>query len=238
MQFYKNARNIERSETKKAKLKTLDSNSFELKLINMNLSDNNIEDITFTYIFNKDTFLKDQKLKTLMTGAHIVSAIYPHESDETRLNAIDFFKHSKHNKGNIGSIRLALDIAPIMFGFIPFSDSPSSDYIVVVNLNDVTLDEEELEPLNLDNDVHISELANQMLPNIALNKNGNEITAQLSVAKEGIEIYFETTTGYLNKTRALTDATGKATVKVFGDELEGKVKAGFKHFSGKAEINI
>ena len=55
--------------------------------------------------------------------------------------------------------------------------------------------------------------------------------------KPNIEIYLETTTGLLQENRLVTDDLGQAQTKLLF-KGKGKVKAGFKFYSGKAEINI
>ena len=82
-----------------------------------------------------------------------------------------------------------------------------------------------------------------VLPAITLTKQGTVISAQLTningvpTKKADVDIYFETTAGYLTKARSKTNDQGIATTEVIG-ALEGKVKAGFKYFSGKTEHNL
>ena len=90
---------------------------------------------------------------------------------------------------------------------------------------------------NVDNNRSIADASNDLLPSISMSKDGTDISATINPVKENVEIYFETTGGYLNKQRANTDASGVASCTVIG-ATSGKVKAGFKYFSGKAEITI
>jgi hypothetical protein len=228
MNIYKNVQTVAGLEDFEFNLKTLNATSFELNLKSQHVDN--------THIIDKNLILKDAKSKSLIVDPHSVICLFV--EDNNNVKAIDFFKHSKHNKTSIGSVIRSFDISPLVVVFIPFVDSDISEWTFVVNSSNAKLDGNDLQELDIDKNTTISKVADQLLPGITLSKSGNEINAQLSVAKTNVEIYFETTAGYLNKTRALTDATGKATVKVFGDELKGKVKAGFKHFSGKAEVNI
>jgi len=77
----------------------------------------------------------------------------------------------------------------------------------------------------------------KFLPNITLSKEGNEITATLVPAKPGVELYFDNTVGSLSSYRGFTDVNGKVKTTITAD-TNGKVKVGFKQFSGKAEIAV
>ena len=73
--------------------------------------------------------------------------------------------------------------------------------------------------------------------------NEDNISAQLlnadgtNALKENIEIFLETTTGVLRENRIYTNNVGRASTKILF-KGRGKVKAGFKHFTGKTEIEI
>lgn len=183
-----------------------------------------------------DVFLdKNVKLKT---GSHIV-IVASVNKEKNKLEFFDILRYTNAAKASTRLIKNSLSVEPVFYIFIPYADSNISEWTLVAYSDELLYNNEQItDEIDLDQTGGIDIAVNQLLPGITLSKSGNEITAQLTDAKANVEIYFETTAGYLNKTRALTDATGKATVKVFGDELEGKVKAGFKYFSGKAEVNI
>jgi hypothetical protein len=124
-----------------------------------------------------------------------------------------------------------------VFVFIPFVDSSTDDWTLVVNSSAATNEGSALASFNVDNARSISVAAADLLPSISMSKDGTDISATIDPVKENVEIYFETTGGYLNKTRVNTNSSGVATCTVVG-AAEGKVKAGFKHFTGKAEISI
>jgi hypothetical protein len=188
-----------------------------------------------TYQFNKDTILLDHKTKQAINTHHSISVLAVHDSGT--LKATDLFRHTQHNKSGVGGIKYALNIIPLVFVFIPFVDSSTDDWTLVVNSNVATNEGNALTEFNVDNNRSIANASNDLLPSISMSKDGTDISATINPVKENVEIYFETTSGYLNKQRANTDASGVASCTVIG-ATSGKVKAGFKYFSGKAEITI
>jgi hypothetical protein len=130
---------------------------------------------------------------------------------------------------------------PLMFFAIPFSDSTVSDITYHAHCGGLEIDGTAV--TNGSTDAPAVVMANA-LPSLSLTKSGDDITAQLldadgnNLSKSGVEIYFETTTGYLGLTRATTDANGQCTVTLNGGVSGGKVKAGFKYFSGAAEVSV
>jgi hypothetical protein len=188
-----------------------------------------------TYAFDKDTILLDHKTKQAINTHHSISALAVHDSGT--IKATDLFKHTKHNKSGVGGIKTSLDLYPVVFVFIPFVDSSTDDWTLVVNSSAATNEGSALASFNVDNGRSISVAAADLFPSISMSKDGTDISATIDPVKENVEIYFETTGGYLNKTRVNTNSSGVATCTVVG-AAEGKVKAGFKHFTGKAEISI
>ena len=83
----------------------------------------------------------------------------------------------------------------------------------------------------------------KMMPSIKLAYENDTIYAQLVNAdgtnafKKDIEIYLETTTGLLQENRIITDKLGWASTKLLF-KGNGKVKAGFKFYTGKTEIQV
>jgi hypothetical protein len=130
-----------------------------------------------------------------------------------------------------------MNIKPIVFVFIPYVDSSTDDWTLVVNSSIATNEGSALATFNVDNNRSIGAAAGDLLPSISMSKDGTDISATIDPVKEDVEIYFETTGGYLNKNRVKTNSSGVATTTVVG-AAAGKVKAGFKYFSGKAEITI
>jgi hypothetical protein len=118
-----------------------------------------------------------------------------------------------------------------------YVDSSTDDWTLVVNSSIATNEGSALATFNVDNNRSIGAAAGDLLPSISMSKDGTDISATIDPVKEDVEIYFETTGGYLNKNRVKTNSSGVATTTVVG-AAAGKVKAGFKYFSGKAEITI
>lgn len=60
------------------------------------------------------------------------------------------------------------------------------------------------------------------------------------VERAGVAVYAETTVGYLEQERALTDSTGRCSFVVRSDAtgVAGKVKAGFRWYSGEVDLPI
>ena len=193
-----------------------------------------------TYEFDKALILADHKSKETITTHHTISVLAVHDDNygaAGTLKATNFFKHTQHNKSSVGSLRNLMNIKPIVFVFIPYVDSSTDDWTLVVNSSIATNEGSALATFNVDNNRSIGAAAGDLLPSISMSKDGTDISATIDPVKEDVEIYFETTGGYLNKNRVKTNSSGVATTTVVG-AAAGKVKAGFKYFSGKAEITI
>jgi hypothetical protein len=194
----------------------------------------NFSDITYDSIMYKDE-----------SYDHAVYAIVWSRL-EKKLKSINILKHSLESKSGIGSSGYKKNgYSPLIIAFVPYKNSPISDWTFVVGADTLTVDGVQVtQSYNIDHQgKNFGETCNELLPSISLTNNDGIISAQLisfngaNEAKNNVEIYFETTAGYLTKGRALTNADGIATTTVVGAE-EGKVKAGFKYFSGKTEITI
>lgn len=233
------------STGRKVEIKNITNDSFDISVWTTGnvYDDETIYDFeknpSFSVKINKNDVLFDSLSKNVINDDHVVVTGYiPSFSKET-IKFINLFSHTKQVKSSIGYILSSLGITPLFFIVIPFKDSLIEDWTFISDTREFIADGENVsEEINLDGGITAAQGFSKLFPTITLSKNNNEITAQLSVAKSGVELHFETTAGYLNKTRAITDESGAATVKVFGEELEGKVKVGFKHFSGKEEISI
>ena len=187
--------------------------------------------------------LTEKKTGRPLNNPHQVIAV---GADENSGNFafVDVLKYTNGAKGSTGLFKILSNILnPIMYIFVPFADSPVSDWTFIAIASKFEVDGNEItQTFDIDIDRTLSDTCNENLPGIILTKQGNVITAQLVVnstpiSKQNVDIYFETTAGYLTKSRSKTNGDGYATTEVIGAE-EGKVKAGFKYFSGKTEINI
>ena len=162
-----------------------------------------------------------------------------------KVRVYDFFRHTTDSKSTTGHV--VASMLGIQQGFCfarPWPDSPIEDWIVflpakTIIINGVEQGDNFIETINgngLDDII-------PMLPSIALDIRDEVVYTQLLNAdgslahKKDIEIYLETTTGLLQENRLLTDEFGQAKTKLLF-KGKGKVKAGFKFFTGKAEIEL
>jgi len=163
-----------------------------------------------------------------------------------KVRVYDFFRHSCESKSTTGHV--VASMLGVQQGFClarPWPDSPIEDWIVflpakTITINGIEQGDNFIETINangLDDVI-------PMLPSIELKKDEDDnIYVQLLNAdgtyalKENIEVYLETTTGILQETRLITDKLGKAQTKLLL-KGKGKVKAGFKFYTGKTEITV
>lgn len=162
-----------------------------------------------------------------------------------KVRVYDFFRHTVDSKSTTGHV--VASMLGIQQGFCfarPWPDSPFEDWIVFLPAKTITINGQEqgdnfIETINgngLDDII-------PMLPSIALDFQDDVVYTQLVNAdgtpahKPNIEIYLETTTGLLQETRLVTDELGQAQTKLLF-KGQGKVKAGFKFYTGKAEIQV
>ena len=163
-----------------------------------------------------------------------------------KVRVYDFFRHTTDSKSTTGHVVASMLGIQQGFSFArPWADSPIDDWIVFlpacnITINGVEQGDKMIETINgngLDDII-------PMLPSIELSiDNEDNISAQLlnadgtNALKENIEIFLETTTGVLRENRIYTNNVGRASTKILF-KGRGKVKAGFKHFKGKTEIEI
>ena len=163
-----------------------------------------------------------------------------------KVRVYDFFRHTTDSKSTTGHVVASMLGIQQGFSFArPFADSPIDDWIVFlpackIIINGVEQGDKMIETINgngLDDII-------PMLPSIQLSMdNEDNIMAQVlnangtNALKENIEIFLETTTGVLRENRIYTNNMGRASTKILF-KGKGKVKAGFKHFTGKTEIEI
>lgn len=162
-----------------------------------------------------------------------------------KVRVYDFFRHSTESKSTTGHVIASM--LGVQQGFClarPWPDSPIDDWIVflpakTIVINGVEQGDRFIETINgngLDDII-------PMLPSIKLAYENDKIYAQLvnadgtNALKKGIEIYLETTTGLLQENRIVTDEFGWAETKLLL-KGKGKVKAGFKFYTGKVEIQV
>jgi hypothetical protein len=162
-----------------------------------------------------------------------------------KVRVYDFFRHSTDSKSTTGHVIASMLGVQQGFCFArPWPDSPIEDWIVflpakTIVINGVEQGDRFIETINgngLDDII-------PMLPSIKLAYENDTIYAQLvnadgtNALKKGIEIYLETTTGLLQENRIITDELGWAETKLLF-KGKGKVKAGFKFYTGKVEIQV
>jgi len=164
--------------------------------------------------------------------------------DSKSFSFVDVLKYTNYTKGSTGFFKNASQIDPMMYILVPFPDTPIDEWIFVIVSKTLEVDGINVtDSFDIDINRTLSDIGNQYLPGIILSKEDNLISAQLKnpdgslIVKQDVDIYFETTCGYLTKSRSKTNNKGIATTELIGG-LEGKVKAGFKYFSGKTELII
>lgn len=158
----------------------------------------------------------------------------------------DFFRHSNESKSTTGHV--VASMLGIQQGFYlarPWHDTPLTQWNVflaagTITINGIDQGDNFIETINgngLDDVLH-------MLPSISLNIDADDtITVQLlntngtAAHKKDIEIYLETTTGLLQNNRLVTNDRGQSQTQLLFKGT-GKIKAGFKFYTGKVEIQV
>jgi len=161
-----------------------------------------------------------------------------------KVRVYDFFRHTSESKSTTGHV--VASIIGVQQGFYlvrPWKDTPLTEWNVFLAAGSITIN-------GVDQDNYVETInANglddiiQMMPSIKLAYENHTIYAQLvnadgtNALKKGIEVYLETTTGLLQENRIITDELGWAETKLLF-KGKGKVKAGFKFYTGKTEIQV
>jgi hypothetical protein len=187
--------------------------------------------------------LTERKTGLPLNNPHqIIACGYSPETDSFVFS--DVYKYTHALKTSTGYFTTHWRIKPLLYILVPFADTPMSEWKFIAVTNSFIADTVPVTAtLDIDIDKTIGEAGDEYLPGITLTINNGTVSAQLvdpakrAISKADIEIYFETTAGYLTKARSKTNASGIATTQLVGAEA-GKVKAGFKYFSGKTEIII
>jgi len=197
---------------------------------------------TISASITPEQILTERKTGVFLDHPHQVIAVGA--SEDGKFVFVDVLKHTFNTKGSTGNFKNSSNINPIMYVFVPFADSPMDEWTFVGLTDQFTVGTAAVaEQIDIDMNRTLAQTCAELLPNISLTREGNEISAKLinlngtSILKSDVEIYFETTAGYLTKSRSKTDEFGIAKTEVIG-ALEGKVKAGFKNFSGKAQLSL
>jgi hypothetical protein len=230
----------------------VNGDSFELSWFKgqqvVNLESNQPEVVYPTEPNATDTLTADKILTEKKTGLTLSN---PHQiiacgvsEDSGKFVFVDVLKYTFINKGSTGLFKTYSNIQPIMYVLVPFADSSIQDWKFIALADSLTVDDQAVtETFDIDINKTLADVSSENLPNIALSKQGTIVSAQLKNAdgstalKSNIDIYFETTAGYLTKARSKTNDQGIATTELIG-ATEGKVKAGFKYFSGKTELAV
>lgn len=196
-----------------------------------------------TASFTAANLLTEKKTNLALDNPHQIIACGI-SFDTNTFSCVDVLKYTFHNKGSTGFFKNTSKVDPVFYVLVPFADSPIGDWKFIAVSKKLTVDGTDVtETFDIDVNKTIADVCNENLPSIILSKEGDVISAQLTnadgspAAKSNIDIYFETTAGYLTKARSKTNDQGIATTELIG-ATEGKVKAGFKYFSGKAELAI
>jgi len=164
---------------------------------------------------------------------------------KSKSRVFDFFRHTSESKSTTGhAVAATLGIQQGFYFIRPWADTPISEWKVFLSaqkivINGVEQKDNYLETINGNglNDI-IS-----MLPSINLKLINSTVFVQLTnpngsdALKKNVEVYLETTTCLLQENRLTTDEFGQAQTKLVF-KGKGKVKAGFKFYTGKAEIKI
>jgi hypothetical protein len=221
--------------------------------------------ITITWELERDDTIINVSDININPYDHCAYRLYFHDMNETRTEAVgyeDWFVRTFPTKAPQRD-SIETDFERLGFLYIPFANSADTEYMWHFNCAEFIIDEgcdatfEVLETYDANLiaaefyptvSAKLTMLSN--LPDVSLTQVTSDgvstITAQLldsengnALSRPNVEIYFETTVGQLNASRVKTNANGQAIVKVNNsDGISGKVKAGFKSWSGKGEIEI
>jgi hypothetical protein len=170
---------------------------------------------------------------------------FPNKKDEDTLKVmgkdpvlLDIIRYTKDSKAGVGDVTQLHGGFPVFLVAIPFKDSLVEDWVFITEAHETYVNGSLVtDTVDVEYKKSLKDVTDKYLPNITLSKESNEITATLVPAKANVELYFDTTVGTLSVQRGFTDANGKTKTTVTAD-VNGKVKVGFKHFSGKAEIAV
>lgn len=209
---------------------SLDNNTFNISFYPSVEDEENV----FNYTVTSDELKSCSLTQNIISDFSIV-CVYKNEDDE--LSHISVLDKTQLTKPTGFKFSNALGIGrPVVLIGIPYADSNVDDFVIMFMSNNVVLNGNELASSDNDSSNTISAVAN-LMQGISLSYADNTITATLSEAKEGVSIYLENTCGTLGSNRIVTNSEGVATTS-FTHSESGKIKAGFKHYSGVAELVV
>jgi len=176
----------------------------------------------------------------------------PDDPTDTTFTVENVFKKTLPTKTRYNS--MARPAGSMGFLVVPFKDSTPDEWMLVINTKsyevangqDVivvgTVTDDNMATFTHDADEHGTCLkAISLLPNIHLTLNDGVVAVQLqdengtSISRAGVEIFVETTSGSLSASRIYTDENGAGACNLTG-QTTGKVKVGFKYWTGKNEV--
>lgn len=214
---------------------TITGNEIEFKVIDTENEPKEVQNKTFLV----EDILKDHVTKTTLTTPHNVLLIGGlNKGDPKNYPVLNVLRENLDTKNGTGSLQRKYDLTSYFLIFIPFADSPVSDWVFVASAETFTINGETVtNEIDVDIQRPFGEVCKELLPNLVLTNSNGTISAQITPVKSNVEIYWETTTGLLENARSVTNSSGVAVTTVT-NVTSGKVKAGFKYFSGKAELVI
>jgi hypothetical protein len=216
------------------KIDILDSNTIHLSYFN-----NKTNECLYKHNFTKDQLLFDDFSDSKIVDPHRLILVATREGFK-KPSIIDVFKYTWYSKAKTGGFMLdQFNLTyPLMYFTVPYIDSPWEDWCFITSGSKITIDnKEQLNTVDTNKQLHILDDIIKLLPTITINYNNGLVEIQLSEKKSNIEIYLETTTGILEQNRIITNSLGQAKTKLLLG-TKGKIKAGFKFYSGKTEIVI
>lgn len=216
------------------KIDILDSNTIHLGYWNVNTNK-----CYYEHDFTKDQLLFDDFSDSKIVDPHRLILVATRQGFK-KPSVIDVFRYTWYSKAKTGGFMLdQFNLTyPLMYFTVPYIDSPWEDWSFITSGSKITINgKEQLNTVDTNKQGYILDDIIKLLPTLKLNYKDKIIEVELSNKKPNIEIHLETTTGILEQTRLITNDLGKASTKLlFG--TKGKVKAGFKFYTGKSEIEI
>lgn len=216
------------------KINILDNNSLNLGYYNPKTNE-----CYYEHIFTKDQLLFDDFSDSKIVDPHRLILVSTRKGFK-KPSIIDVFRYTWYSKAKTGGFMLdQFNLTyPLMYFTVPFIDSPWEDWSFITSGVRLTINDiDQFGVVDTNTQNHILDDIIKLLPSLTINYKDGEIEVEISPQKPNIEIYLETTTGILQETRLITDQFGRAKTKLL-HHGNGKVKAGFKFYSGKTEIKI
>jgi len=230
--------------------KVASSISFNISIIDketLNLAyfDSNTGECLYQHDFTKDQLLYDDFSDSPIDHPHSLILVSTRQGFK-KPSVIDAFRYTQHTKAKTGGALLdQFNLTyPLMYFVVPFPDSPWEDWSFISSGTQITINGN-IQNKTVDTNKKgaiLDDILN-LLPSLSAAMIGDHIIVELidsdqnTIPKAGVEIWLETTTGILEDSRILTDKNGIAKTRLYLYN-KGKVKLGFKFFSGKMEIQI